>query len=129
MEIKLFEVRAEGTLYAVMSIKLRPRNEAERWLLQRSGYGACDEDTEDLVISGPIDPAVSPNGGDLLHFSFGGFAWMDIRCEIMGWAQDYISQFWAELESGQVIDIDFLQQKTKAPRISDRLKGRWYGKA
>ncbi len=125
MEVKLFEIRTEGTLYAVMSIKLFPRNEAERWLLARSGYGACDdEETSGYVISGPIDPSVSRNSGDMLHFSYDGYGWMggEHTDQIMAWATDYIPQYWDNLESGQVIDIDFLQQRTKVPKVSDRLQ-------
>ncbi len=123
MDVKLLEARASGTLYAVMAIKLSARNEAERWLLARSGYGETAENQETYVISGLIDPCVGPNGDDLLHFSYDGYAWTfpPHQDDLMQWLTDYLTEHWEELESGQVIDYDYIHERRATPRISDRL--------
>lgn len=121
MEIKLFEVRSAGTFYAVMAIWLSPRNEAERYLLQRSGYGTCDVETDQYVIAGPIDPSCGPNAGDMLHFSYSDFAWEGKHHDnLMAWLCDYLRERFSELESGQVIDYDFIHGRRESPRQSDR---------
>ena len=39
MQVKLFEVRDSATFIPAIAIKLSARNEAEHFLLFRSGYG------------------------------------------------------------------------------------------
>ncbi len=50
METKLFEVRDRATLIAVIAIRLGARNESERYLLSRCGYGKDVDEQQDYVL-------------------------------------------------------------------------------
>lgn len=110
MDNKLFEVRAEATCLVVMATRLEAVNEAEAYLLSRSGYGGM-KDWENYIILQQID------GGE-------GYATCDPykhKYHEMFVAHQYIKKHFDELESGAVIDTDFIEGRTKEPKESERL--------
>lgn len=62
MEVKLFEVRDKGAFIAVIAIKPGSRNEAERYLMARSGYGPTYVEHENYVLLARLD-----GGGKLTY--------------------------------------------------------------
>lgn len=112
MEIKIFEIRDSATFIPVMGIRLSDdANEQERWLLRRAGYSR-----HDLAV-GRFILLCTLSGGD-------GRA----RCDPYDWASgtftpahEYIAKHWDELTPGAVIDVEFIQGHTRAPKVSERL--------
>ena len=53
-EVKMFEVRDEGTTIVCIALKPDPRAEAERWGWARSGYGIESMDQRKYVLLAPL---------------------------------------------------------------------------
>lgn len=108
MDVKLFEVRDEATLVPVLGIRLYARNEAERWLLSRAGYGPT---------------AVNQSGYVVLWRLIGGEAQWD-RCawggRTMPAAHGWIQENWDKLASGDVVDVRVALGEATVPVASER---------
>jgi hypothetical protein len=111
MVIKIFEIRSPATLIVVMAIKLSAANEAERYLLSRSGYGRSNKDYETYIMLQRID--------------------MDTNCATTDpYKQDiyelreahlFIKKNFDILKNGAVIDIEYITGKTSKPKDAERL--------
>lgn len=111
MNAKLFELRAKKTFIPLLAIRPEARTEQEAYLLQESGYGNRDNhrqyvfltrlDLEDRKVT--CDP----------------YAWIT---HDMREAHLYLERKFDFLESGAVIDIEFLAGKTPAPKEPQRLE-------
>lgn len=100
MQTKLFEIRDSATLIPAVGILLSRRDGP---LVQRAGYG--DE------------PCV------LLTYLIGG---RNAECDPYAWigrtmpvAHRYISEHWQELESGAVVDVEFILGMSLYPKKSE----------
>lgn len=107
MDIKLFEVRDRATLIPVIAIRLGCRNEAERYLLSRAGYGKEKAEQEEYVL-------------------YAGLESFDMECDpykqvnrTRHISHAYILKNWEELTSGDVIDVQFILGETNVPKISE----------
>ena len=112
MESKLFEVRAPATCIPVMAIKLDAVNEAEAWLLGKSGYGRSQTEWNNYYFVFPIE--------------FDSVSVCDPskqKIDELRIAHEYIKEHFDELAPGTVIDTDFIQGHTAEPKKSDRF---WY---
>lgn len=111
MNAKTFEIRDRGTFIPVLAVKLEPACEKDRYLLGRAGFGT-DRATQatyvQLVqISGgqgkttcdPYDWGTNPRTFHVAH-------------------QHIIANFDA-LESGAVVDVEFILGLTKEPKTSE----------
>lgn len=112
MIVKLFEVRDSATFLPVIAIKCDPANEAERYLLARTGYGMIAEDQGEYVLMTAL------HGGDPLRYD--AYAWGNNRTRAVTHA--HIQKHFNELESGAVIDVQFLLGETKAPKVSEAVR-------
>jgi len=108
--MKMFEVRDRGTFIPVMAILVDttyPNSTTEElWLLRRAGFS--------LNCWGMVY---------LIHIigkkaSYDSIDWGN---RTMSVAHDYIEQNWANLESGEVIDVQFILCETSTKKISERL--------
>lgn len=107
MEVKLFEIRDWKTCIAAIAIKLGPRNDAEHWLLKdKCGYHIPN-------------PTIHFGNAETMELT--PDAYHNWGSRTMGIAHLYVIEHWDRLESGDVIDVRFLQQETKEPVTSDRL--------
>jgi len=111
MEIKTLEIRDRATFIPVIAIRPGPRNEAERYLWGRVGFGTTAARQEQYTLVGKI-------GIDELHYD--PRRWNNAR---MTEAHMYISRNWDAIENGQVIDIEYLLGETDKPKESERLLG------
>lgn len=109
METKLFEVRDRGTLIAVITIRLGCRNEQERYLLSRCGYGKQKEEQEKYVLYAGLqeyemqyDPFKQPNR--TRHVS-----------------HKYILEHWDKLTSGEVIDVEYILGESSYKKVSEAI--------
>lgn len=111
--VKLFEVRDEGTTMPVIALKPDPRTEAERWNWARGGYGIEPEGQRDYVLLGPL------HGGEGMlvcdPYKHPG------RARTLPTAHAHIIQNWPYLQSGDVIDVQFILGETTEAKVSERV--------
>jgi hypothetical protein len=95
------------TMLAVVVIRLGCRNEAERYLLSRCGYGKELEDQQDFFLYAALedfqmqyDPYNQSNR---------------TRHE----SHKYIRAHWDELKSGDVIDVEFILGESTEKKVSE----------
>lgn len=113
MDTKIFELRAPATLIVLMAIKMHVYNEAERYLMTRSGYGRSNYDFNKYIMVFPID-----GGGKSLATTD---AYKQTIEEIR-LAHMYIIKHFDELEDGQVIDVEFITGKVNYPKTPERIE-------
>lgn len=109
MELKTFEIRDRATFIPVIAIKAGPRNEAERYLWGRAGYGTSAENQSNYVLISKINGEIN----DLTYDPF----WRDNRT--MSTAHQHIKENWDMLVNGQVIDVEYILGETKRPKESE----------
>lgn len=96
METKLFEIRDVATFIPVIAIRI---SEADGFLARKMGYGKPMV----LVIKEPI-----------AHYD--PYDWGN---RTMSQAHMYIQKNWKALESGAVIDVEFILGITAQPKTSE----------
>jgi hypothetical protein len=105
--IKFIEIRDRMTFIAAMAVRLAPASEAERYLASRSGFGIDPAEQAGYVMLTKLcDP----------RSEWDPFAWSD---RTMTTAHAYVQERWDELESGAVVDVEFIRGETKAPKRSE----------
>lgn len=112
MQTKLFEIRDRATFIPALAVKLRHAplsTDVESWLLWRSGFGRDD-------TSGPY-VVLYKLATDEAHYD--PIEWRGGRT--MQLAHAHIIEQWDQLESGDVVDVEFLLEETKSPKRSERL--------
>ena len=120
MIVKAFELRDRGTFIPCLAVKMVPYpegktetwdNEAERYLLRRAGYG--------FVIPCVVLCRMEASGVDR-NATYDPFAWGG-GTRTYQIAHQYIIDHFDELESGAVVDVEFLLGETTQPKVSERL--------
>lgn len=110
METKCFEIRDDGTLIAVLAIKLVTDSEAENFLLARNGFWGHPVGEEPIiVISLPA-----------MECSYSQYKWKDTS-RTMKVAHAHIRENFDALETGAVVDVEFLLGERATPKIAARL--------
>jgi hypothetical protein len=110
MEIKTFEIRDRATFIPAIAIKVGPRNEAERYLWGRAGYGTTAESQSNYIMLSGIN-------GEANILTYDSF-WRNNRT--MSTAHQYIKDNWDMLVNGQVIDVEYILGETKKPKASEQ---------
>lgn len=109
MEAKTFEIRDSDTFIPVLATRLAPSNEGDRFLIARAGYPRQAEQQGLFVI--------------LLKLE-GNDAEYDPNCwngRTIGTAHHFIKTNWFVLESGAVIDVEYILGERDQPKLSERL--------
>lgn len=118
MEIKLFEVRDRNTFMPVMAVKLGirqgRRDGAELFLLRRAGYGL----TQLMPTTQGMEPYVILCKLDGVEAQYDPFGWPNPRT--LGTAHTHIIRNWSTLETGDVIDVEYILKETSTPKQSER---------
>ena len=126
MIVKAIEIRDRGTFIPALAVKMVPATEwlvgtkeweaeptrieeAERYLLRRAGYGFVDP----CVVLCRMDA----NGGSR-NASYDPYGWGDRTFKV---AHDYITEHFDELESGAVVDVEFILGESTEPKQSERV--------
>lgn len=109
MICKVFEVRSPATMIAILAIKLSAHNDQERRLLCHSGFGINGYSFSRYFIVFPID-------GGTGHASTDPY---DHKSHELRVAHIYIQKHFDDMENGEVIDIDYIEGNTLAPKTSD----------
>jgi hypothetical protein len=113
MEIKLFEIRDRATFIPAMAIKLRNRTPEEFYLLRRAGFSAeqigwREEDFEPYIVLTRLV------GGEA---NYDAFSWGN---RTMQTAHLHMINYWSQLTSGDVIDVEFILSETTEMKKSER---------
>lgn len=111
MTVKLFEVRDDGTFIPAIAIKFDNATEAERYLIARAGYGTLPGAQTRYVIFGRLHDLELT--GDIYHW---------VKDRTMHNAHVYVRDNFDNLESGAVIDVEFILGETDVPKVSERLQ-------
>lgn len=101
---KCLEVRDRMTFIPVVCIGTVADNEGQRYLLRRSGYTLGE--TVILVNLNDCRAANDP------------YEWGNSRT--MSVAHNYIQEHWAELNDGDVVDVEFILGETTERKKSER---------
>lgn len=109
MEIKLLEVRDRATFIPIYAIKPEGDNEAQRYLLARSGFDGGGQ----VIIS--FLAGERPSSAD--PYSWGG--------RTLPVAHQYVIDHFDELQDGDVIDVEFILGETAERKLSERLMVSW----
>jgi hypothetical protein len=113
MEIKLLEIRDSGTFIPAIAIKPVSRNEAERYLMSRAGYGPDTDGHAQYLLLARLD------GGQM---TYDAYSWLGGGSRTMTVAHDYIEKHWEELVSGDVVCVETIlglrSEKKKSERFS-----------
>jgi hypothetical protein len=113
MNLKLFELRDSLTFIPIFAFRCQSEQvwSVDQWLFQRAGFGLGSP----LVIVGRLG-SNDPFYAQCTH---------DPRCHMgsrtFGVAHQYIQEHFDELESGAVIDVEFILGITTEPKKSERL--------
>jgi hypothetical protein len=113
MICKTVELRDRATFVPALAIKLTPTNEADRYLLGRSGYGQSPKEQSTYVLLCGLQGSVN-----------------SITCEPSDWGDNatrHFAHLWLiehfdEIESGAVVDAEFLRGESKAPRVTEAIE-------
>jgi hypothetical protein len=108
MIAKLFELRDKKTFVPVLAVLVEPDNDQEEYLLRRAGYGVDQFDR--LVILTGLDGGTDKSTCDPHEW--------DNRTR--HFAHKHIAEHWSDLETGAVIDVEFILGESAAPKRSEK---------
>lgn len=110
MRVKFFELRDAATFIPIFAFRARPDGhitDSEAFLLRRSGFGA----TSECVIVGRLECSGIDRNCTYDPYSWGGRTYLV--------AHQFIEQHFDELESGSVIDVEFILGERSSPKVSE----------
>lgn len=120
MNIKAFEIRDKGTFIPVVAIQMVPRkvfqspeyvdHEAERYLLRRAGFGFDDPS---VILCRMEASGVDRNA------TYDPYSWGNGTMTV---AHLHIQKNFDSLNSGDVIDVQFILNETQKPKRSERFQ-------
>lgn len=114
METKLLEIRDSGTFMPCLAIKLSFKTEPERWLLARAGFNPIERimegTTNGFILFHPL--CTDQMNYDPYHWNRGA--------RTVPIAHKFIDEHWEELNSGDVVDVQFILGETTEKKISER---------
>lgn len=104
METKLLEIRDEGTLIIALCTNMNPVTDYQRHALRRYGY-PCDG-RPNIMLTHATGGKRATN--DPYH-------WEDRTYRT---AHNFITERWAELNEGDVVDVEFILNETACKKTS-----------
>ena len=118
MNVKLLELRDEGTFIPLLCVDMNPTVQetpyvskadpaAQRYLLRRCGY-PCDGRPNIAITH--LRCGGDPCTNDPYHWSGRTYPV----------AHNYIIESWDKLKDGDVVDVQFILGETPAPKVSER---------
>jgi hypothetical protein len=109
MITKTFEIRDSATFMPVLGIQLSSNNEADQYLLARAGFGVTSEAQATYII------CLKLTGYEQ---SYDPYYWGNRTMRV---AHQYIKDNFSKLESGSVIDVQYILGETKEAKKSERI--------
>jgi hypothetical protein len=113
-EVKLIEVRDEGTTIVCIALKPHPETEAERWGWARTGYGLTPGEQGTYVLLGPL-------GGGHGLLTCDPFKHPGAPTQRTLWAaHTWLKKNWHLVQSGDVVDVEFIMGVSDHPKRPER---------
>lgn len=109
MNIKILEIRDEGTCMPVLALQMKAENDTQAFWLGRAGYPR-DGRSITLVLLSNQNASNDP-------FDWGKFGYGP---RTMPTAHQYIITNWDTIKEGDVIDVSFILGERSAPQESER---------
>lgn len=114
-ECKLLEIRDQMTFIPAMAVQIKiepdnPISSAERYLMRQVGYPASELEKQRGFV---LLIRLTDKRQEFRPVSWGSAT--------MGSAHEHIIQAWNSLESGDVVDVQFLAGEHDSPVKSERL--------
>jgi hypothetical protein len=114
MTTKLLEIRDVGTTMSTLAIRLDGvKSEPERWLLARAGFGLEPDDQAGSILLLNLT-------GSSGEWSCDPYQWTTTRARTLVVAQRFINEHFDTIESGDVVDVEFILGERAVPKVSDR---------
>lgn len=111
MTTKLFELRDRSTFIPIVCLSTEQSdNDSENYLLRRSGYAMASP----CIILCKLECS-----GIDRNASYDAFAW-GINPRTYNVAHRYIEEHWYDLQTGDVIDVEFILGETQTKKVSER---------
>jgi len=110
MEVKVFEVRDRAIFIPALAVRLTPKSEAERYLIARAGYGDRPDEQGRYVLVAKLHEGTT-------KITYDPFDWNNPYT--MPNAHRYIIEHFDELESGEVVDVEYILGESDKPKISE----------
>lgn len=109
MQIKTIEIRDRATFIPAMAIRLgSEQSERDRYLLARAGFGRYHDNHLEYVILVRLNEQ---------RCAWDPYEWAD---RTMQTAHAHILNNWESLETGAVVDVQFINGETAAPKRSEQ---------
>ena len=110
MICKTVEIRDAATFIPALAIALHPDTEHDRYLFGRAGYGTSPVRQGECVILARL-------AGGRGEATCDPYDWTSRTMQV---AHDWIIKNFDAMESGAVVDVEYLLGKTSAPKRSER---------
>lgn len=111
MTAKTIEIRDRATFIPAIVIRLDPSNEADRYLLARSGYGRTPETQREYVLLAGL-------AGGLEKVCCDPHDWLD-GTRTRSVAHQWVIEHFDEIESGAVVDVEFILGESAKAKVSE----------
>jgi hypothetical protein len=112
MTTKTIEIRDKATFLPMLATRLDPITKADRYLLARAGYGTTPCAQEKYVLLASIQ-------GVRCASNYDPSVWNDRTRQI---AHRWIIDHFDELESGAVVDVEFILGETAQAKVSEAVQ-------
>lgn len=106
MEVKVLEIRDEGTFIPVVCIRPVAENDAQRYLLRRDGYNASAKEHCIILVQ-----------NQCYGVSYDPYNWASTTMRL---AHHHIEKNWANLQDGDVVDVEYITGKSQVMKRSER---------
>ena len=106
MDIKVFEIRDRATYIPVIAIKMQGSTAKEHYHLRRSGFSNKN----------PLITILRLND---MTANYDYYQWESYMARTMGKAHKHIEKNFDNLDSGAVVDVEFISGETSKPKISE----------
>lgn len=114
MNVKLIEIRDKGTFIPAIAIELKPHTVPEIYLMNRAGYFFLERERVRPIPHIMLTALAGGRPAHTDYYEWGGRTWPVIH--------KYLIEHWDEVESGQVLDVEFILGETTAPKISESIE-------
>lgn len=110
MKAKTFEVRDRATFIPVLAVRLEPDNPQDRYLFYTSGFGKIPTIQKTHILLTNLQT------NETLVNPYDWYAGRTMRIIHMHLVANF-----EEIESGSVLDVEFIKGEVKTPKLSELL--------
>jgi len=111
MDCKTIEIRDCGTFIPALAIRLEPTNDSDNYLLSRAGFGPTPDYQCTHIILMSLN---QPN-----RCEHNAHSWAS-GSRTMPAAHQWLELHFDEIESGEVLDVEFILGERTTKKLSER---------